>query len=193
MKTIVWDVDDVLNELMKNWFELAWLPYHPYCGISYGDISENPPHNILKISKKEYLDSLDQFRQSDFATNMEPVPSLKMWFDNHGKYFHHIALTATPLKTASKSAEWVIRHFGTWIRSFNFVPSKREQEQLPIFHPTKEYFLRWWGKADIVIDDNPVNLAEAETLGIQTVCMPQPWNHSRFTPEEALEILTSLR
>jgi len=193
LKTIVWDVDDVLNELMKNWFELYWLSDNPACKITYDNISENPPHQILGMNKQAYLDSLDQFRQSEHAVNMKPVPALIEWFKVNGGNFHHIALTASPLRSASKSSEWVFRHFGAWIRSFNFVPSMRIHENIPAFHNTKADFLRWWQQADIFVDDNPVNLAGAETLGIQTVCIPQPWNSSKHTLAETLEGLANLR
>ena len=42
MKTIVWDVDDVLNCLTKEWFENYWLKKNPDCKISYSQINKNP-------------------------------------------------------------------------------------------------------------------------------------------------------
>ena len=33
MKTIAWDVDDVLNDCMRTWFERTWLPAHPGCAV----------------------------------------------------------------------------------------------------------------------------------------------------------------
>ncbi len=192
LKTIVWDVDDVLNELMKNWFELFWLPDNPDSQITYNDITENPPHQLLGISNQTYLDSLDEFRWSEHARNMKPVPAILQWFKLNGGNFHHIALTATPLQTASKSADWVFRHYGAWIRSFNFVPSRRVYENITPFYETKADFLQWWQKADIFVDDNPGNLAGAEGLGIRAVCIPQPWNDSKHTLTETLNILTGL-
>ena len=67
MKTIVWDVDDVLNNLMQSWLETAWLPAHPACQITYRLLTENPPHHLLGISKIEYLQSLDDFRLNRFG------------------------------------------------------------------------------------------------------------------------------
>ncbi len=193
LKTIVWDVDDVLNELMRNWYESFWRSENPSCKISFDSISENPPHELLGISKQTYLDSLDRFRKSDQAANMRPVSVLREWFELNGPYFYHIALTATPLQTASKTAEWVFRHFGAWIRSINFVPSPREGENIPAFHESKADFLAWWKQADIFVDDNPVNLAEAEALGIHTLCIPQPWNDNKLTLSETLAQLSALR
>jgi 5'(3')-deoxyribonucleotidase len=192
LKTIVWDVDDVLNELMKSWFELFWLPNNPTCKITYDKLSKNPPHQILGVNKQEYLDSLDQFRKSEYALRMRPTPVLVEWFESNGGKFHHIALTSTPLQSAAKSAEWVIRNFGAWIRSFNFVPSMRMHQFIPKYNETKEDFLKWWKKADIFVDDNPVNLSAIEALGIKTICIPQPWNRNKRTLAETLEELTNL-
>ena len=50
MLTIVWDVDDVLNDLMAVWFRDAWLPKHAACPVRYEEITENPPHRVLGSS-----------------------------------------------------------------------------------------------------------------------------------------------
>ena len=192
MKTIAWDVDDVLNDLMRTWFERCWLPSHPDCPISHNQISENPPHALLGVSKSEYLASLDDFRLSEIAREMVPVPEVLAWFHQHGEHFRHIALTATPLCAAPASAAWVMRHFGRWIRSFHMVPSPRQGEQIPVYDESKEDFLRWWGRVDILVDDNPLNVASAQALGIQAILIPRPWNQSQLTLAEALDVLTSL-
>lgn len=192
MKTIVWDVDDVLNDLMRTWFERWWVPSHPECPIGYHQISENPPHRLLGVSKLEYLASLDEFRLSDIAGQMRPVPEVLAWFRQYGDRFRHIALTATPLRTAPASAAWVMRYFGRWIRSFHVIPSPRESERIPIYDQSKEDFLRWWGKGDILVDDDSLNVTAARTLGIQVVLIPRPWNQSQMTLAEALAVLTSL-
>ena len=190
MKTIVWDVDDVLRDLMRTWFERWWVPSHPNCPIDYDQISENPPHQLLGISKTAYLASLDQFRLSEVAREMSPVSEVLTWFREHGDRFRHIALTATPLRTAPASAAWVIHHFGQWIRSFHLVPSMRQDEQIPVYDQSKEDFLRWWGKGDILVDDSPLNVGVAQVLGIQTMLIPRPWNQSQLTLVEALDVLT---
>ena len=64
MKTIVWDVDDVLNDLMKVWFKGWTSSGGSLCPLSYDQLTGNPPHEILKISMPEYLASLDAFRLS---------------------------------------------------------------------------------------------------------------------------------
>jgi hypothetical protein len=192
MKMIAWDVDDVLNDLMRTWLERFWVPSHPGCPISYAQVVENPPHTLLGASLSEYLTSLDAFRLSQLATEMPPVPEVLAWFRQYGGSFRHMALTATPLSAAPASAAWVMRHFGRWIRSFHVVPSSRPGEELPAYDLSKEDFLRWWGKIDIMVDDSQLAVVAAQSLGIRTVLMPRPWNRGRLTLAEALSSLTGL-
>lgn len=192
MKTIAWDVDDVLNNLMQTWFEHHWMSSHPECPISYDQISENPPHALLGVSISEYLDSLDEFRLSKIAREMHPLLEVLAWFHQYGEHFRHIALTATPLRAAPTSVAWVIRHFGWWIRSFHVVPSPRKGEQIPVYDQSKEDFLRWYGKVDILADDNPLSVAVAQAIGIQAILIPRPWNQSQLTLPETLNTLTDL-
>ncbi|MBT4512989.1 MAG: hypothetical protein HOC20_12390 [Chloroflexi bacterium] len=192
MKTIAWDVDDVLNDLMRSWFDDSWRPSHLDCLLDYDGIVENPPHELLCVSMSEYLISLDSFRFSEAIRKMRPVPEVITWFHQHGERFRHIALTATPLRAAPLSSAWVMHHFGKWIRSFNVIPSKRQSEQIPIYDQSKEEFLRWFGRVDILVDDSPVNVAEAQTLGIQAILLPRPWNQSPLTLVEALNVLATL-
>jgi hypothetical protein len=83
-----------------------------------------------------------------------------------------------------------MRHFGRWIRSFNVVPSERPGSCTGQFHADKSDFLRWWGKADMVVDDNEENIAGALSLGIQVALVPQPWNRSALTLPETLRTVT---
>ena len=50
MKTIIWDVDDVLNDLMYSWFQEHRDLYNPDSTLKYQDITQNPPHEILGIT-----------------------------------------------------------------------------------------------------------------------------------------------
>ena len=59
LKTIAWDVDDVLNNLMRAWFEEKWLIDHPECNLLYEGLTENPPHRLLETNVDNYLKSLD--------------------------------------------------------------------------------------------------------------------------------------
>lgn len=186
MITIVWDVDDVLNPLMKNWFEHEWLPSHPSCSLGYMQLKRNPPHALLGISEKEYLDSLDRFRLSPAGRALKPVPEVMEWFHKHGATFSHVALTARPIETVPSLASWVMEHFGRWIRCFGFVPSRREGEHLHQYHAAKSDWLRWIRTGDILVEDNMENIAAAEKLGLKAVLIPQPWNESGTTLAESL-------
>ncbi len=191
MKTLTWDVDDVLNDLMRDWLELWWLPQHPQRKVAYEEIRENPPERILSISREAYLDSLDAFRRERGAS-LIPNEALLGWFQDHGHRFRHMALTSIPLQFADVSAAWVLKHFGNWIRSFNVVPSPREKAPHTHYDGSKADFLGWLGKPDMMIDDNPRTVAEVGGRSIATLLWPQPWNDSRQTPAEALDFLRHL-
>jgi hypothetical protein len=192
MQTIVWDVDDVLNELMRNWFEHKWLPEHKSCSVRYETLIHNPPHELLGVSIEEYLKSLDSFRLSEMGRNLPPSEVVMAWFHRSGHKFRHIALTATPILCAAVSAAWVFDHFGLWIRSFAFVPSKRPTEPEFEYDLTKKDFLSWWRKADIIIDDNSAHIKAAQELGIHSLQVPRPWNSARGTLSDILNALDSL-
>ncbi len=192
MITIAWDIDDVLNDLMRCWFKEKWLPVHQECKKTYEDLKENPPHKVLGASLHEYLKSLDEYRLSEQYPQMRPVQNIMEWFLQFGRNFRHIALTAVPITASPISAHWVIKNFGRWIRTFHFVPSKRSQEDIPEYERDKADFLQWFGKADIYIDDNLENIESAKKAGIQSVLMPRPWNNQNHSVEEILQSLISL-
>lgn len=189
MKTIVWDVDDVLNGLMRCWFEKWWIPVHPDCSLNYEEISENPPCCLLGISEFDYLNSLDDFRMSEIANSMEPIPEIVEWFNENGKHFRHIALTARSIGTVPSAASWVFRHFGKWIRTFHFIPASRPGQDIPNYDKSKKDYFLWRENVDIFVDDNEENIKDAQSLGIKGVLVPQPWNKSNFTIKEALGLL----
>lgn len=189
MKTIVWDVDDVLNDLMRSWFELEWLPSHLRCALRYDDIVENPPHRLLGVTLEEYQSSLDGFRLSEAGRQLSPRSEVVEWFRQYGSDFRHVALTATPMNCASLSAAWVTWHFGAWIRSFSFVPSARSDQNILLYDQSKADFLRWWGRADALVDDSPSNVTAARSLGLEAVLVPHPWNAGRSTIVESLQSL----
>lgn len=188
MKTVVWDVDDVLNDLMNNWFEIFKKTKN--VNITFQQIKENPPHRILGISLNEYLKSLDEFRLSEHYQKMQPVNTVLDWFENYGGKFRHIALTATPLSTAPTTAQWVLKNFGKWIRTFHFVPSKRQQIAVPEYDKDKSDFISWIGKIDYFIDDNLENVMKAEQMGIRAILWRRPWNSASQSWEEALHFLS---
>ena len=188
MLTLVWDVDDVLNDLMRAWFEQGWKREHAACGLEYDDLRENPPHLALGASREQYLASMDAFRKTQAGINLTPNPELLVWFSEHGGMFRHLALTARPLETAPDVAAWVMRHFGAWIRCFGIVPT-RAPHSAPAYDAGKGDYLRWLGKGDIFIDDAPENLRQAEALGLKTFAWPQPWNGALRPSTEILELL----
>jgi 5'(3')-deoxyribonucleotidase len=173
MLTIAWDIDDVLNNLMQEWFEKQWLIDHPKCTIEYEDLKENPPHKILGVELKKYHDSLDEFVFSGKYMDMEPVSGILEWFQKDGYKCRHIALTANP--AASVCAAWLFKHYGEWIRTFHFVPFGRKD--MIKYDDSKRNWLEWLdGKVDIFIDDNEDNLIGVKELGITTILHPKPWN-----------------
>jgi hypothetical protein len=191
MKTLTWDVDDVLNDLMRDWFQLWWLPRHPRCKLAYAQIRENPPQRIFSIPAQEYLDSLDAFRQ-EHGPSLKPNADLLAWFQNHGHRFRHMALTTVPLEFADVSAAWVMKHFGNWIRSFNVVPSPRAKTAHIDYDRNKADFLDWLGPSDLMIDDKPGTIAEIARHSRPALLWPQPWNDQSLTPAQALDSLARL-
>ena len=185
MLTVVWDVDDVLNDLMYQWFMHGWRDHHCDCSLLYEELTSNPPHEILGIDRLHYLSSMDAFRRTDRARNMSPAPEVLAWFAQHGRLFRHIALTARPLESAPDVAHWVMHHFGTWIRCFGIVPT-RVRDGVPIYDHTKGEYLSWLGRGDILIDDSTDNIREAEGLGLKTLQVAQPWNKSNLTISHVL-------
>jgi hypothetical protein len=191
MLTVVWDVDDVLNDLMWQWLRHGWNSEHPECRLRYEELTANPPHEVLGVSREEYLASMDAFRRTDRALAMRPNPAVLAWFESHGQRFRHIALTARPLETAPDVAHWVMRHFGAWVRCFGVVPT-RTPDGAPVYDRSKAEFLQWLKQGDVLIDDSMENLSQAHRLGLQTLVYKQPWNDGVLTESELLEHLSGL-
>lgn len=191
MFTIVWDVDDVLNDLMFQWFTHCWLERTPDCSVTYSELSQNPPYEALGISGSTYLNSLDLFRRTDRALNLQPNSDVLEWMRRHGSKFRHIALTARPLESAPEVAHWVMKHFGAWIRNVGVVPT-RTVDNVPVYDRTKGEYLKWLRCGDIMIDDSIENVTQAQSLGLKTLLYPQPWNNSIFTVATLLKELSDL-
>lgn len=192
MLTIAWDVDDVLNDLLRAFLEEWWLPAHPECNLTYLDLIENTPQNVLGVNLDVYRASLDAFRLSEKANYLQVNAEVMAWFEQHGSKAHHIALTATALTTAGASAGWVMGNFGKWIRSYHIVPSPRIGLDSPVYDQKKIDFLRRIGNVDVFLDDAPLNLAGIEELGIKPILIARPWNSGGLTMTKALERLTEL-
>lgn len=190
--TVVWDVDDVLNDLMAAWLTQIWSPSHPDAAVAFADLRENPPHELLGIDLGEYLASLDRFRTGDGYAAQSPNSSILAWLEINGGRCHNVALTATSLRAAPASSAWVLRHFGRWIREFAFIPATRPGEELPVYDVDKGAWLARTATQTILVDDSPKNLADAAAAGAVGVCWPRPWNGSCATEAEALRSLTRL-
>jgi hypothetical protein len=189
MKTIVWDIDDVLNDLTRGWFETAWLPNHPECRLIYADLRTNPPHDVLGVPESEYLASLDRFRLSPGAVGRMPDVVLLEWFRSCGERYRHVALTARPIDTIGSAVQWLMTHFGQWFQTVGFVPSDRPGRRSCQVDRTKGDYLKWLTHADFFIDDNDENCRAAERLGIRAFLCAQPWNGSRTNMKDILTLL----
>ena len=192
MLTIVWDVDDVLNDLMAQWFAARdGFPRIPTVGLAYRDLTANPPHLALGVERSEYLSSLDAFHQTEPRREpARPPPkcspgSAAMAIASATS--HSPRARSRPLPTV---AHWVFRHFGAWIRCFGVVPSRAAARRSPRTTHTKAEFLAWLGRGDILIDDSPQNIQQAQSLGLKTLMPRQPWNQSPLTLESLLHTLS---
>jgi hypothetical protein len=173
--TIAWDVDDVLNDLMRAWFDEAFRAEHPETTATYESLTHNPPHEVLGITLGDYLESLDAFRAKRQMT-LAPDEAVLKWFARRGDHCRHIAVTATPMRNAHRSAAWVLQHFGRWIRTVTILPSAREGEQLPIYDATKVDALSRLREVAVLIDDTPKNMHGIERAGAIGILVPRPWN-----------------
>ena len=191
-RIVVWDVDDVLNDLMRAWLDNVWTPAHPAQVMPYEDLGENPPHALLGISSSEYVSSLDEFRLSPGYAQQAPNPDILAWLHDNGGGCRHIALTATALRTAPTTAAWVLRNFGRWIREFAFIPAPRAGENVPIYDVDKGAWLARLGTAAILVDDSPQNVDAATAAGGVALCWPRPWNGSGVSVAETLQVLSRL-
>lgn len=189
MKIIVWDIDDVLNDLMKEWFTNYCLHQNKLCSIKFENLIENPPNRLLNISEDYYLKSLDDFRK-ELGNRLKPLVDILSWFNKKGDLYCHFALTSTPLFYASSSAEWLFKNYGRWFSSFNFIPSKREGDNYSYRFLSKTSLLKIFANVDAFIDDNPQNIVEANAIGVKTFLFPRPWNKSQYN--SAKELLDDL-
>lgn len=176
---------------MRAWFMETWRPIHPQCTLDYDGIAENPPDRVLGIDRSEYLESIDSFRASEAARCMTPNPAIVEWLSEHGSRCRHIALTARPLKSVPHAAEWVFRHFGTYMRAFGVVPVRLPAGS-PVYDRSKAEFLHWFGGASVLIDDSADNISAAQAAGLEGILYPRPWNGGAGTAADVLHRLSSL-
>jgi hypothetical protein len=192
MLTIAWDRDDVLCELMREWFVQSYLPAHPSSTLRYEEITSNPPSESLGMSMEEYLASLDEFRASPAFDAMQPVAPMLDWFKRNGDLYRHVLVTSTTLVSAPAATAWTFRHFGRWIRSVHVLPAKRPGEDLPAYDTDKGSILARLDGVAVLVDDSICNIAAAEAVGVPGLLVPQPWNDATGTIADALTRLDDL-
>ena len=178
---IVWDADDVLNRLMFSWLDY-WSEINN-TDVSYSELSQNPPHSILGISREEYLDSLDNFRNSESGKNVLVNDTILRWFENHGNKFRHMVCTARPINTMPNQAWWIYYNYGQWIYTVH--AAKTVRDLMDNHHAeTKADFISWMNKEVLFIDDSEENVNAVSETGSETMLYPQPWNSSKHSEEE---------
>ncbi len=119
MTTLVWDIEDVVNELTAQW--LATINHNTIstnCQTTNSDF-----HTFLGWSRDEYLHPIDGYKDEDyrdFAPN-----KLVIGLMSEAEFCSNILLTATPLNSAPHSAELTLRHFSSLIDGIPIAPSNR--------------------------------------------------------------------
>lgn len=183
---IVWDVDDVLNRLMYCWLD-NWNQ-NTGSNIHYEEIIENPPHKILDITKKDYLFSLDTYRNTKFGRNVSINKNVFQWFQSYGKNFMHIVCTARTVETMPNQSWWVFTYFGKWIHSIVMASSLRNNFAYGGVK-TKAEYIAWLNKDVIFVDDSENNVNEVSKMGGISLLFPQPWNRNN---QSEIEFFTDL-
>lgn len=186
---ILWDVDDVLNQLMDEWLGF-WQNSQQFerRTTQIFQITKNPPNQILGISIEEYLESLDEFRNSKLGRDLSPNPKVLNWFEEFGDQYVHIALTARPKETMPTQAAWVYEHFGRWIHSVVSVNPSRPGLEYPVHSvfSNKASFVQWLDKPTVLIDDSEENIRKAKKHCRKVLLFPQPWNSCTQSVERVL-------
>lgn len=175
LPVLVWDVDDVLNNLTEEWFYLCGRRFRD---IPYESLRSNPPDEVLQITRSEYLKSLDAYRMGN-QHKLKVRSEVMEFFQKYGARYQHIALTAVPRAFAGISAQWVFTALGNWIRTFHFVPSVRENCAVIGYDADKTGFLKRLQEVTLFIDDSEQNIFSARKAGFKAELFPCPWNRAR--------------
>ncbi len=177
---LVWDVDDVLNELLRFWLSVENAGTGR--NVPFSALTENPPDRLLGLSRKEYLSSLDAYRAGGHY-RQPPREEIMTFFRTHGGRFRHLVLSAVPIRFAGRSADWVLTYFGPWIQNCLFVPSPRPDFPMEsqLFSSKAEAMARIGGDA-VLIDDSPLHVNETVKTGASALLFPAPWNDNNSLP-----------
>ena len=172
---LIWDIDDVLNELMSLCISTTAQKLKP--GIKFEEVKNNPPLPELACSLDEFRNILDQCRDQYLysrAPRKEIIDFFRIW----GEKFRSITLSSAPMSMAPRSSEWVLFHLGSWIQGTIFVPSPRKNviQGATLFASKAEAVLALDG---ILIDDMPINVEAVKAAGGRALYFPAPWNENR--------------
>ena len=154
------------------------------------DLKENPPHEILRISKETYFNSLDDFRNSKSGKYVLANSIITNWFNNHGNKFKHVACTARPIETMPNQAWWIYYNFGQWINTVHATGADRDNKG-DYQTGSKADFISCFDSKVIFIDDSKENINSVSEIGTDTILYPQPWNTSAYSKEEFIEELNN--
>ena len=172
---LIWDIDDVLNELIPLCIDTTAQKLKP--GIKWTDVHSNPPLQELGCTLDEYRQVLDECRDS-YLYDCPPRQEVLEFFQEWGTHFRSVTLSSAPMHMAPRSAEWVLRHFGAWIQGTIFVPSPRKHVSVAsaLFASKAEAVLALGGT---LIDDMPVNVEKVRAVGGKALYFPAPWNRNK--------------
>ncbi len=191
--TLIWDLDDVLNDQTRLWLERSWCVAHPDKAVTYDELTENPPHRILGVTREEYLASMDEFRASSAGVRLRVPDEVTAWFRSNGRRARHVVVTACPQRFAADRARWVYENLGPWMCGVHVVPSPRPGDTVQLQDRTKSDWLRWFGRSDaVLIDDAPEYISAARNLSMRAIVVPHPWNGASGTRADALRQIDSL-
>ena len=84
-----------------------------------------------------------------------------------------------PSLAASISAQWVMEHFGRWIRTFHFIPSPRKSADDPLYDNSKVEYMKRMQTIDLLVEDNADNLLGLENIQKKGLLVARPWNHGK--------------
>lgn len=172
---LIWDIDDVLNDLSRLCIESTAQKLRP--GIKFEEIKNNPPLPELGCDLEEFRLILDECRDK-YLYSQAPRKDVLAFFQKNGENFRSMTLSSAPMDMASRSAEWVLRHFGRWIHGTVFVPSPRKRviTGSPLFSSKAEAVVTLGG---ILIDDMPINVEAVKKAGGKALYFPAPWNENK--------------
>ncbi|MBR2372854.1 MAG: hypothetical protein IKA87_01335 [Lentisphaeria bacterium] len=183
---LLWDIDDVLNCLIPLCISTTAQKLKP--GIKMEDLQNNPPLQELGCSLDEYRQILDECRDQ-YLYSEPPRKEVMDFFQEWGGCFRSMTLSSSPMHMAPRSAEWVLRHFGSWIQGTVFVPSPRKKITVGshLFASKAEAVVELDG---ILIDDMPINVESVKKAGGRAFYFPAPWNiNKNMSIEEFFSML----